>query len=462
MKIATSIQTSQLNSPHSSRIRIDKLFQVIFVGESDINQIRKVEIFTALVAQFPTWEKNNPQLIVEITIDGIVAIDTADTSREFYEEINILNQFWGKDSSKPSTQTTFRDTLLREIPTLSQKNIDNQIITIDKKQEDKSLCQLIIKEPDKGINPFILVPQELSKNNQNHPRLIPLDIEISELKDLCMHVSPAIWIHSTFNTQNNSKKSINGIVIPIEYTMRFSDPLECDDFKIYYVFPSQFQVLNSPASSNEIKLFPPSGQVSSSENLKAEINEVFSQPNTKYFKLWESLGIQDSTLLRFYNSTSVDRVFKEGKVNNIRLQFRVTDIALGEKRENKKLIISIWLSTIIALGIDSTRLAENSKYFPPSTYVGTPFWWALLCISLFPRFIPPIKSSSPKTSRFLGDLVLAGYLVWTSVAFFMGQKLQEILVASKWLPSLMVLTIICGFLTFISQKRKITIKCINR
>src|SRR5688500_3800727 len=94
-----------VDNPYNATVKIDKFFQVIFVDKPNIRQRRKIEIFTAIVARSSVWRNGFPSIGCEIKLNEEDPAETTDVSADFYSDIEVLQQFWGKESRKPENTT---------------------------------------------------------------------------------------------------------------------------------------------------------------------------------------------------------------------------------------------------------------------------------------------------------------------------------------------------------------------
>lgn len=435
----------EADNPENAQIAIDKLFQVVFVDKPNLRNIRQIDIFTCLIYRAQNWNNGFPHLKFSLDVDGLKPKFREDLSNEFFRNINVIKQFWGEECRLIKSVEMFSDLVNKECNLEKGDSLTHDLEVVYKSLDKEEFRPVLIKEIDKNIQPFILLPQKSDFLEPDKIRIRPDITESVKSDQLGLKLSVGSWSHINFNAPLCDVKGR----IPLEHQITWlPSGVKSDDFKIYYTFPSECDFLDQHSFIHAYE----DKSLRNHTEIKIELNEVFSQPYTMYFSVWEKLGIKKSTLLRLHNSTYVDNLFKNGVVKFCFIHFRMLDTDIKTRRDTKILIKSIWLAALVAMGVDATRVIATKDFFPSTAYVNTLFWWILICASLIPMLIKPIKPLYPKLSKIFKSLNVIGFLSWGIIAFLLSESLKSSINATSFARYLVYIIVFSGFLTLVFQR----------
>ncbi|WP_136678634.1 hypothetical protein [Neptunomonas sp. XY-337] len=353
-------------------VKIEKAFIFYVIGKGDSSKKRKLDTYTAI--SFSTQEcDDNLILNLENKHSYTEKNNKVNFSNKtsYFKEIDILRQFWG-NKSEPIDKTENIENIKK---TRKLLDIDNSADDLQIQSDIISLInysaidRIIFVNDEKSNQKFILVPLKgklttdgkIQLSVDNWP-----DISIEKIKKAC---SFCFWVHT--NELLEAQESTDGISIfhKIEFTQKINIP----DFKVYYQLPEMNEIKNQHATC----------YLYDEEELKEEVIQIHS--GIKYFRDWIRGGIIDSTLLRFRNTTHLDKQAREGNLKLYSAGITTEDKSIKRKREVNALLLGIAASLILSLGFDATRV-ETVGYrelFPLSQSLNAEFLWLITSLGLF-------------------------------------------------------------------------------
>lgn len=346
-------------------IIIDKFFQFVIVGEKVSKKSRTVNVFTALSYKTKTGNA--------VPIDIIQSYEDYSNNCEknsihhkdkslYYQHDDILKQFWGKATTKlsnPNFSTEFKSLIKGN----SGKVIDEFYRNLD------NIQPLFVEESEKSIQKFFIIPSKVTLSEDNNIKLIPPRIPIPiELQKVA---SFGFWFHSEFSGEFKEDASLSFL-----HEINSDIELSCADFKVYYQTSKEHDIRSFKYALND---------------KPAEVIKVYSQQNTSYFDDWKKLKIYESSLLRLHNSNTVNEDFKNKGIKKIIGEIELVNYKANRKKELNTIIITMFLSLLLSLGLDATRLTQKSfNILFETTIFSTPMptslTWFFLCTSIIPKY----------------------------------------------------------------------------
>jgi hypothetical protein len=372
MKIIFEIEK---NYSATEKILIDKFFQFVIIGDKVSGKKRTVNIFTALSYRTETGNAvplNVIQNFEDFSNDiGEKTILHQDKS-SYYQQEDILKQFWGKTTTKLSNPE-FSNQFGSYIKSNSGEAIDE---LYDKLNGN---LPLLVEESEKDIEKFFIIPAKIQHNKSKTIILKPPKFSKKIPKELKKLSSFGFWFHSEFSGEFKEDISLSFL-----HEINSSIEIACNDFKIYYQTSKEHDIKSFKYSLNDKNV---------------EIIKVYSQQNTSYFDDWKKLKIYESSLLRLHNSNSVNEELKLNKKKRIIGEIELIDYKANRKKELQTIIITMLLSLLLSLGLDATRLTTDTfnKLFEITifaTEIPASLVWFILCSSMLPKFF----SITPNTS----------------------------------------------------------------
>ncbi|MCU8075272.1 hypothetical protein ACRN9O_12585 [Shewanella oncorhynchi] len=345
-------------------IIVDKFFQFVIIGDKTAGKTRSVDIFTAISyraksgdtvplkieATYENYSKNNQK----ISIENI-------NKHDYYQKDDILNQFWGAN-----TKTLENRDFSEKFPVNSPEYAGE----IDSFFSALTNNILFVEESNKGIEKFFIIPNKINISEQKI-KLTPSNIKIPpSIKNFASH---GFWIHTRFTGEF---KEGDG-TFSFQHEIDSDENLSFHDFKIYYQVPKD----------HDIKYFNYKLNEKDVETIK-----VYSQQNTSYFDDWKKLKIYNSSLLRLLHGNSVNDELKNSRKKKLIGEIELIDNKANRKKELYTIIISMFFSLLVSLGLDATRLADKnfSSLFIIKTLeldISSSIVWFMLCIGLIIKYI---------------------------------------------------------------------------
>lgn len=388
-------------------IKIDKLFQFVVIGEKQNDNQRSVEIYTAISFKRNIDKLNTGDVCLKIepifedyTSPQENNINYSYIDRSiYYKEIDILKQFWGKDSRAISDRGNFA-TSLGLAPGDQLNNRISGIYNI----KSELLEPIIIEEPSKNIEKFAVIPC-ISMQGNDKIILKGSDVDIISGK-----LSYGFWFkvsHVGFFKEHEQ--------IELEHSLDFTFPFNSDDFKIYYQIPKHYDIRKGKVSC--------SGDVESS----SEIVKVYSQHRIKYFEEWRENGIYDSALFRVLNNKSFDDNLKEIGNKNFLSQIEIFDNRTSRMREVYTLLVGIFISTFISMGLDATRLlsADHQRLLSFTIFgekIPASIIWTLIAAGLILKCLGIFNGSLSRRRRIIYVMMSMPILIHSFIVLNLPDK----------------------------------------
>ncbi len=388
-------------------IKIDKLFQFVVIGEKQNDNQRSVEIYTAISFKRNRSEANTGDMSLKIepifedyTSPQESRLNYSYIDRSiYYQEIDILKQFWGKDSKAISDRGNF-------ITSLGLEPSEELTNTITKayRTKNESLEPIIIEELSKNIDKFSIIP---CTSIQSNDKIIlkGSDVDIASEK-----LSYGFWFkvsHVGFFKEHEQ--------IELEHSLNFSFPFNSDDFKIYYQIPKHYDI-----RKGKVSCF---GDAESS----SEIVKVYSQHRIKYFEEWRENGIYDSALFRILNNKSFDDNLKISSNKNFLSQIEIFDNRISRMREVYTLLIGIFISTFISMGLDATRLLseDHQRLLSFSLFgekIPASITWTLIAAGLILKCLGIFNDSISKRRKKIYVIMSMPILIHSIIVLYLPDK----------------------------------------
>lgn len=408
------------DGPRCGRISLQKFFQFSVIGNKKTDSSHQIDMFNAIC--FKAEDNiHTVKIECEIRFKHFEASIGANESRvqtnftdkiEYFEKIDILKQFWGRNAFSCSNRELFIDRIQREfsIPDAEKVNLTDDVELIYSILEKTNSLPLFIDEKKEGIEKLIILPFKAYGTSVNKVTL-KSSKELDKLKLLKDKISLGYWFH---NVGDVKLKSINNHTI-VNSEVNLKNEMTSPDFKIYFQVDKSVEL-----KKNQVTL-----DSNTNKSLDAEIIQVYSQSEISYFKDWAELGIYNSTLLRLQNNTKVDSKIASG-FETIESKLELEDIEAKHKKETNIFILGIFISALITMGLDATRLTSDDFLinFPKTPLFSEAFIWFLVCLGLVPKYLVlkntyQIKSMYKKWIKGLSSLVF----IWMVCCFFTQEGL---------------------------------------
>lgn len=408
------------DGPRCGEISLQKFFQFSIIGDRKTDSSHQVDMFNAIC--FKAQDNiHTVQVECEIQFKHFEESVSVNKSRvqtnftdkiNYFEKIDILKQFWGKNAFHCSSRELFIDKIQKEfsIADTSKTDLTHDVELIYSILEKTNSLPLFIDEKKASIEKLIILPFKAYGISGNKVAL-KSHKDLEKLKLLKDKISLGYWFH---NVGDVKLKSINNHTI-VNSEVNLKNKMTSPDFKIYFQVDKSVEL-----KKNQVTLDP-----NADEPLEAEIIQVYSQSEINYFKDWAELGIYNSTLLRLQNSTKIDNKIANG-FNTIESKLELEDIEAKHKKETNIFILGIFISALITMGLDSTRLTNDSFLlnFPKTPLFSEAFLWFLVCLGLVPKYLVlkntyQIKENYKKWIKGLSLLVF----IWIFCCFFIQEGL---------------------------------------
>lgn len=386
----------------NNTITINKLFQFIIVKDID-KKNRKIIIYNAIIFHA---KSTHDKLNISFKYNLRDIPFTKEDCSHFFQQDNIIQQFWGKDSKFYSNMS---DCL---------KNFHHQDDDITSYLNKENSCHgvLYIEQNEKpNIGKFIVKPIKIATNDNS---IILPDSDKGEQNTNL--ISRGYWFKSEFDAPiEDSNKHIDLIASISLKGIEYKSP----DFKIYL------------QADNKYELKRNSVEISYSKNVidrqNCEILKVFSQSKMTYFDDWRNLGIYQSALFRTkMNSVSEESSFTKG-ISKIEIHANLENSEHFIVKEINLIIFSLFLSLFLSLGFDITR-QENihfSRIFPESAKILTiDALWFLCCLSLLFKYI---YARGSNIGNILIYSLFSPLILWQSLYIFHPTAYENNLLLSK-------------------------------
>ncbi|MGO3444028.1 MAG: hypothetical protein ACTINA_11040 [Pseudoalteromonas distincta] len=358
MILTTKIKFDSQNNDTTTTL--DKFFQFIIIDKLDGNRC-KVSIYNAI--SFSN-DGDHSKLVIEFfdqKNDQISSVKFMDY-KKFYEETNILKQFWGKSSEYSANISATINNFAKDLESEERTKI----------QEALSACcssgVFGVSENKDSIENFIINPStaEFSTGQVKLPCHFP-----SKQEDSPKLLSNGYWFKAEFELDLNTGPSGFNIESRLEFSnkSKFKSP----DFKIYIQTGKKYDLRSSKITV-----------VGQKTDYFGEVVKVFSQSKIKYFTEWAEHGIYSSSLFKASPGTTAEKAIKESGLKSISVTVELEDLELPRRREINLLIFSIIFSLFASFGFDRTRQGDVGfkDIFPFSNYLSIDVNWLIVCIGI--------------------------------------------------------------------------------
>ncbi|MCE9781222.1 hypothetical protein [Shewanella algae] len=356
MKISTTIEK---NFSATNKVKIDKFFQFVVIGEKVSGKQRNVDVFTAISFKAEGGQPVSVKVRhkYENYSNGVRKTKIKDRDvHDYYSNEKVLKQFWGKSTkclSNPDFAKAFD---------LSCNECGAEIDDFYKRLVGNT--PLFVEEDKKGIEKFFIIPCKSSSEGEGLFLLSPQDIVDEKFRNLASY---GFWLHSRFSGEFKEENFMS-----FSHSIESDFDVSCPDFKVYYQVSKFHDVKNATYKVND---------------QKTEVIKVYSQQKTDYFNDWRALKIYESSLLRMMNGSSINEALSKSDIKKVEGDIELVDYNGNKRKELYLILATMFFSLLLALGMDATRLStENfSKVFEIELYdFNSPasLTWLLTCLSL--------------------------------------------------------------------------------
>lgn len=415
-------------NPAGEALRVDKLFQVAFVGAPDNLGARNVNVFSAIVLSSANSDGRFPSVTLTTSVDSEAPRAVADV-RKFFGRPKLLSQFWDhcKSVNAPDELHLGRDA--RDLKPL-----------MDVWPDRADVHPLLIEEPEfKQTHPskrLLVIPTAATFVDENRAVHLACRSGQPRLKKYALRLGYGTWVHERFVAHGPPDEA----VVDFDYQLIALESVPLDECRIYFCFPPYSDVLEQVA---HVSFRTSASLRSANREYRVQVHHLYSQRTTEYFEEWNRLGINSSTLLRLNPSAEWAHAFTQAWTQ-VQAQLRLADSTAQRRADRKALVASVMLATAVALGIDETRLARIVSLLPHVMYLRPLFWWLLLCVVSLPLIFPPPKIVNRRLSRVFAFAAMAAVTVWSAVAFIATDELRHLVRAETWAASLAPIACVCG------------------
>jgi hypothetical protein len=357
MKLLTKFD---LTPQRQEKPEIQKLFQVVFIGDVNKRLCRAIDVYTCIITSWPhTTEGKAPSLEVDISLhseDLNHAIDSETfTSRnDFFKEVAILDQFWDKVKRHDT------DSIIGTCDSSVNSFVDFPLLEI---VDAKPPILVTSPSPTRKIKPTTAA---LADGIRFDFSTFPPFSKIPGY-----NLSVGQWLHQKFVINVVGERSS----VNFEHEIIGLENVTLSEIRLYYCLPSSMEISN------------PRGDMIDKDGTQShtcEIVEVFSQSSTIYFDPWVQHQIKSGTLYRLHNRPLIDSKLRQQEAAKIELAFRARDENLIRRYEFVGMLAAIVGAGIASVGIDATRLAPSASFFPPIITVFSPLaWWLLTSLMVW-------------------------------------------------------------------------------
>jgi len=475
-------------------IMFRKFFQIIFFNEN----MKRIDIYSATVfggnsksteevdfCNFNSEIDKEFRIKFEFIVDedssnkDNVTITNEDCSDSFLKQVSKTKRIWGKYSREVSTQEDI-DKYLKKILGIYRNynncinNNKNNCDECDRKQ--KCIEECFYHKNCKECSNFKLVDIDtnitkkeqkylyLSNNEEEGSLAVKADFDIDDSAftikgkdDLHNGVEIFNWMHTKieFTKKQDFEQK------PVKYVIDFpKGKMWTPDFTLY-IGPPEGDIINLN-----------SGAKVGDESVRDAFQEVLTYEEL-YYKEWiDECNIMNKKMHRILKDKLFVSQDKQFDKKNIEITINFKDEI---KKEISQFIFGIIMSTILAFGIDYTRMGAIKKCFIPAIFLPDIQWifMCLLIVLLYRRIKLRKKGVKYKKTRiflnilsWVGIICLAMWFVTTFIAYqgyvnyyipwrMIGEKLinsfsnfesiyfivVDVLLALGWICSLIYLTI---------------------
>lgn len=403
------------DAPSSGEITIDKFFQFVVAGDKSSDGLHQIEMFNAVCF---SAEKNLFDAKLDCNFDPKPYSDKSIKTDiefkdkvEYLNEVEIVKQFWGKESYSSSNREDFIKRLNIEFNfNESQQSDLVEDVELIYNTLNKNL-PVIIREDKKKIDAFILLPFKAVGTKSNNVQLKSVTA-LKKLKLLHAHASVGFWFHNSYKIKLQSRSQNELFKVDVNFK---NELIKSPDFKIYYQVNSDVELKRGKVSLSD----------STVEALDSEIIGIYSQPNMNYFEDWINFGIYSSSLFSLKNTAPVNKKIEEG-ISLIESELELKDVAAEKKKEMNIFILSIFISALMAMGLDATRLSDVQfqNYFPEIPFFSDAFIWLLICFGILSKYFYITKNNFFK-QRYIKAVKLLSTIVvfWIFCCFFIDARI---------------------------------------
>jgi len=410
------------DGPSCGEVSLQRFFQFSVIGKKKSDATHQIDMFNAIC-----FKAESTTLSVSMECDiyfknfqtskeAEKRIQTKFTDKvEYFEQLEILKQFWGKKAFSSSNREEFI-TKIKEEFTINPDQYDdlttdvNLIYEVLDKTNSLPLFINDNKEQTDKFDKFIILPFKAFGKSTNKV-MLKSSKELSVLKVLHDKISLGFWFHNVADVKLKSLINTDIINSEIEFKSNVTSP----DFKIYYQVDESVELKkNKIIIDSHIK-----------EPVDAEIIQVYSQSEINYFKDWAELGIYSSRLLRLHNNTKVNNKISN-EFKSVKSELELEDVEAKNKKETNLFILSIFISALMAMGLDATRLMNPTFLlnFPTIPIFSEAFIWFLICAGLIPKYLVLRKTFNikPRYKTFIKFFSLLAF-IWVVCCFFIQKEI---------------------------------------
>ena len=402
------------DGPNCGDVSIQKLFQFSIIGKKNSDSTHQIDMFNAICFKA---EKNTEslKLICDIHFKNFTSsqsstnrIQTKFTDKmKYFEELDILKQFWGEDAFSSNNSEDFILKIKNEfnIKNEDQDKLSEEVSLIYSVLDSVGSIPLFIKNSE---DTFIILPFKAYGQTPNKITLKSKG-DLSSLKILKDKISLGFWFHNVADMKLKNLINSDNVNSEIEFRNQIKSP----DFKIYFQVDETVEL-----KRNKVVL-----DYKLESSTDAEIIQVYSQSGIKYFQDWITLGIYKSTLLRLHNNKSVNDRISNG-FSTIKTELELEDIEATYKKGANLFILSIFISALMAMGLDSTRLISPDFLvnFPKIPIFSEAFIWFLICLGVIPKYLVLKNTFLIKAMyKVIIKLFCSFFFIWIFCCFFIKE-----------------------------------------
>lgn len=338
---------------------LDKFFQFIIIDKIDANRC-KVSIYNAISF---SGTGDNSKLIIDFhnqhhsQIQGVKYTDC----ERFYQETDILKQFWGSDSKFSADISSTIEQFFHSLSPDDKKEIVEVLGACN------SSGIFGVSEKKESIKDIIINPSSAEFVGSQ----AKLSCNIPKTESKFDIISNGYWFKAEFETDLSTGP--NGFNIESKLEFSKNSQFKSPDFKIYIQTGKKYDLRSSKVTV-----------ISNGNDYIGEIVKVFSQSKIKYFSEWADHGIYSSSLFKASPGTTAEKAINDIGLESISVSAALEDLELPRHREINLLIFSIIFSLFASFGFDKTRQTESEfrDIFPSYNYLSIDGSWLLVCIGI--------------------------------------------------------------------------------
>lgn len=378
-------------------VQLSKFFQMVFVG----NDRKSLHIYTAtLIGRYFSDEiidfsdiesftmryqftiKDDDDNVVRKIVNEDITLGTAN----FLDEIECIKRVWGDQCKIIEGPQDVLTATYEELTGIKSENlnlgmlVDSSVLLVkdSKKSELKKMNTLALS----GVQ---FQSQDYNKTTKKYNELQEISSYTIRKPEYCPKGTGIVnWVKTTIEFEYLlDEQSYNYII---------TNPTQIGTYDFTWYFSPPVKSFIDVASSDvEVKYAKPS-----------KYNEDFEETNTSNLRI---SGVANKTTVNFSRWKNDEKIgfrqkyrllskgiFQKKDCSSQIEEINIfIDTAYNRNRGNRQFLLGIFLSFLLAFGIDSNRLEFASAYFPLPKLFMADFWWILLLMSVTLNFFvrPP-------------------------------------------------------------------------